>query len=382
MARHHEGIGIVDHNEEIELHKKRLEVLDGIYRETFNQETFESDPAEKARLQYKLKITKREMAACEEKIKSLEEGHKSTRNISNDSLKNEINNLGSELRDLKRGSRTTGNTSAFQESSPEERTDKNTRKEKNPAITVAIVGVMGTAITAAAAILGPILLFAVQNNFRVEDYSNSRTPIGDNLPSLSKAEEDKTLSKSEASSPLDENGDNKSNSSSNDNETPSSDDKIATNDETENTPIVTNGLNRDSASRLIEQWLEAKKVIFGPSYNREVAHQFLMGSPLADIQNKSEGAVTWLDNNNAYYYYGHQEIGEIFLTDPNENRITWMILKIYEERQYYQRGRYQYSEAEWKSSKYEFMLDAGTWKISDYCICQDDECMLCDKPYD
>ncbi len=113
---------------------------------------------------------------------------------------------------------------------------------------------------------------------------------------------------------------------------------------------------------LIQRWLEAKREVFGPPYNRALLAQFLTGK----AYECNTGSVDWLQNNGAYYTYGVQRIDEVrnFVASGNQGTIE---VAINENRTLHNRnGGIDRNASKFGQSllRYDLLLDNGELKIS------------------
>lgn len=133
-------------------------------------------------------------------------------------------------------------------------------------------------------------------------------------------------------------------------------------------PSPIQSISEQEASNLVNRWLQAKRVIFAPPYNRQPIYDLTTGELLADLT-KSDGPIAWLENNNAYYRFGVQRIDAVeqFAADGNSATIA---VRVTEERTLLINGRVDRNESDFatRSVRYSLRLADGQWKIADYRV--------------
>ncbi|MDJ0554569.1 MAG: IMS domain-containing protein [Microcoleaceae cyanobacterium MO_207.B10] len=89
-------------------------------------------------------------------------------------------------------------------------------------------------------------------------------------------------------------------------------------------------ISQKEAEKLIQSWLKAKKDIFAPPYNRQLAAE-LTTDKVYDTITGLSGAIAWLKENNAYYQYEVQKIDSVedFYNQGSEASITVKITEAY-----------------------------------------------------
>jgi hypothetical protein len=245
--------------------------------------------------------------------------------------------------------------------------DTNTRNSRLPVpVAVALVSLLASILAALiSSVLGPVIT-------RPANPEANPSPAPDTLPIIPSQESDsmdrntKSISQEgEEAQALDQNSD-------------------------DNTPGFSleseEILSEQMARQLINDWLGAKKDIYAPPYNRLLASQYTAGNLLNDIQNPDplRGSVNWLQRNNASWHYGNSEIREFWEFEDNDPSYATALVFIYEERKYIEGNKPQSPRSPGpRTFRYTFnKLEDGAWKISDYCICNDDECIACSYLYD
>jgi hypothetical protein len=148
-------------------------------------------------------------------------------------------------------------------------------------------------------------------------------------------------------------------------------DKPVINGEVIPTPISTprnnNVLTQIEAVQLVKKWLEAKREIFGPTFNRSLGEQYLTGEAY-DKNIGSRSSIDWLENNNAYYTYQSQNIDSVIEFDNSDNEAMIEVV-VTEARTLCRNGRASNGNnttTDKSSVRYFLKFEQGTWKIADY----------------
>ncbi len=121
---------------------------------------------------------------------------------------------------------------------------------------------------------------------------------------------------------------------------------------------------QQDAVNLINAWLEGKRVMFAPPYDRQKAEELTTGEQYQKTAGP-EGTINWLQNNNAYYRYGVVKIDGIDEFVINGNRATIQV-KVIEDRTLYKNGRVDPGQSDFKTRTvvYNLELVGGRWKIA------------------
>ncbi|MEC4986370.1 MAG: IMS domain-containing protein [Oscillatoria sp. PMC 1068.18] len=87
--------------------------------------------------------------------------------------------------------------------------------------------------------------------------------------------------------------------------------------------VDNSSFTQEEAVNLINRWLEAKKLMFAPPYDRQVAADITTGEQFVQTAG-ANGSIEWLENNNAFYEYGEQRIDGVsgFTSDGDRAEIT------------------------------------------------------------
>ncbi len=126
-------------------------------------------------------------------------------------------------------------------------------------------------------------------------------------------------------------------------------------------------ISQQEAVDVIQQWQEAKAVIFAPPFDRQRGAELLTGKAYSDNLGAT-GSLDWLLNNNAYYTYSVQKIEQVeqFVTSGNQATIDIVIT---EERTLYKDGkvvRDGNTSLDTRLVRYSLQSENGRWKIADY----------------
>jgi hypothetical protein len=125
-------------------------------------------------------------------------------------------------------------------------------------------------------------------------------------------------------------------------------------------------LTESQAVEIIHSWIQAKRQVFGPPFNKEIAASLTTGSLYYDIA-KPGGSIDWMKNNNAYYLFGVQKVepaGQFFVSG-NQGAIA---VKITEDRTLYVKNKIDRTQSKMDIStvRYELQFVEGKWKLADY----------------
>lgn len=122
-------------------------------------------------------------------------------------------------------------------------------------------------------------------------------------------------------------------------------------------------LTRSQAVKLIQDWLEAEKRVFGPPYDRKLAAKYLTEERLEDLT----PTINWLAENKNYYRYGKQSAAptDKFYYTSDIARIEVMVTENFQL--YYKDGRKDPRETSNgpRMRRYRYYLQRvnNTWKI-------------------
>lgn len=123
-------------------------------------------------------------------------------------------------------------------------------------------------------------------------------------------------------------------------------------------------ISQEQAVELIDTWLQAKRVMFAPPYNRQAADEITTGEHYKKAVGMN-GTIDWLKSSNAYYKYGVQNIEGVDIFAVNDNQAT-IQLRVTEDRTFYRNGKIDAKETDFKTRRvrYSLELSDGQWKIA------------------
>lgn len=131
------------------------------------------------------------------------------------------------------------------------------------------------------------------------------------------------------------------------------------------TPDFTpSSISQKQAVKLINSWLEAKKVMFAPPYNRAIAAEITTGEQYRKALGLN-GLIAQLKSDNAYFHYGIQKIDSVDRFTAESNQATIQV-KITEDRILYRNRKIDARETDFKTRavRYKLRLVNGQWKIA------------------
>ena len=125
---------------------------------------------------------------------------------------------------------------------------------------------------------------------------------------------------------------------------------------------------QQEAVNLLERWLNAKREIFAPPFDRELGGELLTGKVYYDNIGNPEGSVGWLQDNSSYYTYGVQSIDSVESFSATENYATIEVVVTEERTLYNQYGNIDRNASGFDSRlvRYSLKSENGQWKIADY----------------
>ncbi|MCS7030829.1 MAG: ARC6/PARC6 family protein [Gloeomargarita sp. SKYG116] len=122
-------------------------------------------------------------------------------------------------------------------------------------------------------------------------------------------------------------------------------------------------LTEQEALALVEAWLEAKKTIFAPPYDLDLAANFLTGPAWHDVS-KPNGSVDWLRKNQVYYRYGDKQIRLLRVLSSTPDQMV-LDVAIQEELSMYRQGRLRQRKIDRDTYRFDLRRVEDTWKIYD-----------------
>lgn len=136
-------------------------------------------------------------------------------------------------------------------------------------------------------------------------------------------------------------------------------------------------ISESEALDLIQKWLDARKKVFGPPFERQLAAEFLTDKAYNEYIDSSrsltnsESLVDWLQKNKAYYVYSFQKVQTVkkFKFSPQEVTLEAAIeqeSKLYKLNSDNSIKNITNFPKTIQSIPFTLKLDNGKWKIADY----------------
>jgi serine/threonine protein kinase len=128
------------------------------------------------------------------------------------------------------------------------------------------------------------------------------------------------------------------------------------------------GLSTDAAARLVGQWMEAKKSLFGPSYIKSAGEGLATG--LAYERNitanpgDESSSIDDLSREGAYYTYSNQQVHEIESMQAINSTEVVIVAVVSEQRTLHRGGNTRNTSSNRARSCYQLKNVDNTWKIS------------------
>lgn len=140
----------------------------------------------------------------------------------------------------------------------------------------------------------------------------------------------------------------------------------SSNSTSSNSSVTSSSISEQDAVNIIQNWFKAKREIFAPPYNRELAAELTTDTLYHDII-KPDGSIDWLVSKNAYYTFGVQKVeptGTFVLSGDSAT----VEVKVTEELTLYINGRIDDTQTgfEKRLVRYSLRFADGRWKIVDY----------------
>lgn len=132
-------------------------------------------------------------------------------------------------------------------------------------------------------------------------------------------------------------------------------------------------ISQQEAVDLIYKWLEYKRRIFAPPYQRDLGDEILTGKAHRDNIRRSDGqesSLEWLENHGAYYTYGVQSIDSVENFAASGNQATIDVVVTEQRTLYNSNGNIDRNASAFDTRlvRYNLQSDNGAWKIGDYHI--------------
>lgn len=124
-------------------------------------------------------------------------------------------------------------------------------------------------------------------------------------------------------------------------------------------------ITQEDAKNVINNWLQAKRVMFAPPYNFQPASELTVGEEYENVAG-ADGSINSLKNDGHYYKYGIQKIDNVDDFSVNGNQAVIQV-KVTEDRTLFDRnGNILPKETDFKTRtvRYNLLLVDGRWKIA------------------
>jgi len=114
----------------------------------------------------------------------------------------------------------------------------------------------------------------------------------------------------------------------------------------------------------INKWLNGKKKIFSPPFDRQLASELTTGELYLDIT-KPDGSIDWLQRNKAFYRYNLTKVDKIMRVVASEKEAV-ITVKLTEVRELFVSGKLDPSDSVSKTSLVSYYLrrENNKWKIT------------------
>jgi hypothetical protein len=126
---------------------------------------------------------------------------------------------------------------------------------------------------------------------------------------------------------------------------------------------VTPQFSRQEALQLVNRWMQAKRTIFGPSYDTELVSKLTTRNIYEEVLG-TNGSLAELRQNNAFYRYGQQNVTPLGFSLVNQQQAT-IDVSISEELSSYESNELQKTWTNSQDYRYTLTLDGGQWKLSE-----------------
>jgi serine/threonine protein kinase len=129
-------------------------------------------------------------------------------------------------------------------------------------------------------------------------------------------------------------------------------------------------ISQQEAVNLISKWLEYKRRIFAPPYDRSLGDEILTSKAYNDKIHRADGqesSLEWLANRRAYYTYGVQSVDCVNYFAASGDRATIDVVITERRTLYNSHGRIDRSSSVFDTSlvRYNLQSDNGRWKIAE-----------------
>jgi ARC6-like, IMS domain len=135
------------------------------------------------------------------------------------------------------------------------------------------------------------------------------------------------------------------------------------------TPANTSDMTREEAAKIISTWLEAKKSIFGSSYNKDLGKELTIGKAyernITANPGDEESSIDYFKSRGEHYTYERQEIHNIeSIRSINSDEVVVKALVSENRTLRRANGSSSPEKTTRRSSCYLFQKDGGSWKIA------------------
>ena len=143
-------------------------------------------------------------------------------------------------------------------------------------------------------------------------------------------------------------------------------------------PTPASTISRDAAVEVVKQWIQYKRVLFAPPFDKSQGSNILTGKAyINNIDRSSEpcnssdregclSSVDWLQRYNGQYSFGVQRVDSIDRFEASGDNAT-IFVTVTEYRTLHQNGKSK-SSGGTKQARYDLKYENGRVKISDYKV--------------
>jgi hypothetical protein len=143
-------------------------------------------------------------------------------------------------------------------------------------------------------------------------------------------------------------------------------------------PTPTSSISRDAAAEVVKQWIQYKRVLFAPPFDKSQGSNILTGRAyINNIDRSSEpcnssdregclSSVDWLQRYNGQYSFGVQRVDSIDRFEASGDSAS-IFVTVTEYRTLHQNGTSK-SSGGTKQARYDLKYESGRVKISDYKV--------------
>jgi ARC6-like, IMS domain len=143
-------------------------------------------------------------------------------------------------------------------------------------------------------------------------------------------------------------------------------------------PTPASSISRDAAVEVVKQWIQYKRVLFAPPFDKSQGSNILTGKAyINNIDRSSEpcnssdregclSSVDWLQRYNGQYSFGVQRVDSIDRFEASGDNAS-IFVTVTEYRTLHQNGKSK-SSGGTKQARYDLKYENGRVKISDYKV--------------